>query len=53
MSDFEMFVVRYQLCNSLCMENIIHFLTMIKILKLWKEKSLAERMMKDVARVLK
>jgi len=53
MSDFEMSVVRYQLCNSSCIENIIYFLTLIKILKLWKERSLAEWVMKDVARVMK
>jgi hypothetical protein len=53
MSDFEMFVVRYQLCNSSCVENIIYFLTMIKILKLWKDKSLAEGVLKYIARVMK
>jgi hypothetical protein len=53
MSYFAMFVVRYQLCNSSYIENIIYSFTMLKILKLWKEKSLAEGVIKDVARVIK
>jgi hypothetical protein len=53
MSDFGIFVVHYQLCNSSCIENIIYFPTMIKILKLWKQKSFPEGVMKDVSRVMK
>ena len=50
MSHFEMFEVRCRLCSSSCIENIISLLTMIKILKSRKEKSLAEGVMQDVER---
>lgn len=53
MSHFEIFEVRCQLCSSSCIENIISFLTVIKILKLWKKKFLAEGVMKDASRLMK